>query len=138
MHDTVLEGAPARDGRGSVDDLLAFAGELLTPTLLDDEMHAAAISVAFPGLDGVLPGFGRQRPNDWGLGFEIRSDKDPHWIGTAASPATFGHFGRSGSFLWIDPDRSIACVELSDRDFGDWARRAWPPFSDAVIAAVAG
>lgn len=65
-------------------------------------MHDEAITVQFPGVDGVLPGFGVQRPNDWGLGFEIRDDKSPHWTGSSNSKRTFGHFGQSGTFCgWI-------------------------------------
>ena len=30
----------------------------------------------------------------------------------------------------------IGCVALSDREFGEWAVRAWPPFSDGVRAAA--
>ena len=75
----------------------------------------------FPGLVGVLPGFGRQEPNDWGLGFELRDGKSPHWTGTRNSPGTFGHFGRSGTFLWVDPDARVALGCLTDLDFGDWA-----------------
>ncbi len=136
MSATTLDGSPARDGRGTVRDLLGFAGELLEPRLLDPELHAEATHVAFPGLDGVLPGHGRQQPNDWGLGFEIRGHKAPHWLGTAVSPATFGHFGQSGSFLWVDPQRGVACAELADRAFGDWASEVWPALSDRVVAAV--
>ena len=66
--------------------------------------------LAFPGLAGVLPGFGRFEPNDWGLGFELRDDKRPHWTGTGNSPRTFGHFGAAGTFLWVDPDAGLACV----------------------------
>jgi hypothetical protein len=29
-------------------------------------------------------------------------------------------------------------VGLTDRDFGTWAAEAWPPFTDAVLAEVAG
>src|SRR2546430_7562538 len=94
-----------------------------------------ATSVAFPGLSGVLPGFGRQEHNDWGLGFEIRDAKSPHWTGSRNSPRTFGHFGQSGSFLWVDPDAGLACVSLADENFGDWARQAWPKLSDDLIAA---
>ena len=68
-------------------DLAAFAGELLRPALVSQQMHAEATDVQFPGLDGVLPGFGVQRPNDWGLGFEIRDAKSPHWTGSANSGA---------------------------------------------------
>jgi CubicO group peptidase (beta-lactamase class C family) len=136
MTATTLDGSPAKDGVGTVDDLLAFVVELLAPQLLDEELHAAATSVAFPDLDGVLPGFGRQTPNDWGLGFEIRGHKDPHWTAAALSPTTYGHFGQSGSFLWVDPERAVGCVSLADRNFGDWARRRWPALGDAVIAAL--
>jgi hypothetical protein len=27
----------------------------------------------------------------------------------------------------------LACGVLTDRRFGDWAKEAWPPFSDAVL-----
>jgi CubicO group peptidase (beta-lactamase class C family) len=90
--------------------------------------------VAYPGLAGVLPGYGRQQPNDWGLGWEIRGSKDPHWTGATSSPETFGHFGRSGTFLWVDPEAGLACLALTDRDFGDWAIQAWPAFIDQVLA----
>jgi CubicO group peptidase (beta-lactamase class C family) len=96
-----------------------------------------ARSVQFPGLDGILPGFGRQEPNDWGLGFELRDAKAPHWTGARNSPGTYGHFGRSGTFLWVDPDADLALACLTDRAFGDWAVEAWPRLSDAVLAEAA-
>ena len=70
MTGTVLDGSPADGARGPLDDLLKFAGELLEPTLISRESLDLATSVAFPGLTGVLPGFGRHAPLDWGLGFE--------------------------------------------------------------------
>jgi CubicO group peptidase (beta-lactamase class C family) len=129
-----LDGSPAYGYRGPLDDLLAVGRELLQPTLVAAETLAEATAVQFPGLDGVLPGFGRMEPNDWGLTFELRDGKSPHWTGSRNSEATFGHFGRSGTFLWIDPDAGVACGVLTDRQFGDWAKEAWPPFSDAVLA----
>jgi CubicO group peptidase (beta-lactamase class C family) len=132
---TSLDGSPARDGRSSVADLARVTHELLSSTgLLDEPMRAELSTVQYPGLRGVLPGFGSQDPNDWGLGFEIRGAKSPHWTGGANSPATFGHFGQSGTFLWIDPAARLAVVALTDRDFDDWARTAWPALSDAVLA----
>jgi CubicO group peptidase (beta-lactamase class C family) len=132
MDHTSLEGSPAADARGTVDDLLAFVGEVLRPRLLEPALVEEARSVAFPGLNGVLPGFGRQSPNDWGLGFEVRGGKAPHWTGERLSEDTAGHFGQSGSFLWFEPETEVGCVLLGDRDFGAWAKRAWPPFTDAV------
>ena len=96
---------------------------------------AEAAAVAFPGLRGVLPGFGLPDPCDWGLGFELRDRKSPHWTGARNSPATFGHFGRSGTFLWVDPVAGLALACLTDRPFGAWAGEAWPALSDAVLAA---
>ncbi|MDQ3461857.1 MAG: beta-lactamase family protein, partial [Actinomycetota bacterium] len=85
-------------------DLGRFGAELLAPTLIHPDTLAEATSVQFPGLNGVLPGIGPQSPNDWGLGFELRDHKDPHWTGRGNSPSTFGHFGASGTFCWVDPD----------------------------------
>jgi CubicO group peptidase (beta-lactamase class C family) len=85
----------------------------------------------------MLPGVGRFDPLDWGLGFEIHDGKAPHWMGTANSPATFGHFGGSGTFVWVDPVADLALVALTDREYGPWALAAWPAFSDAVLAAAA-
>lgn len=129
-----LEGSPAYAYRGPLDDLLALGRELLAPTLVAAETLAEATSVQFPGLAGVLPGWGRMEPNDWGLAFELRDGKSPHWTGLRVSPRTFGHFGASGTFLWVDPDAGRACGVLTDRRFDAWAREAWPPFSDAVVA----
>ncbi|WP_441246238.1 serine hydrolase domain-containing protein [Kitasatospora sp. McL0602] len=124
-------------GLSTVADLARFAAELQAPRLLDPAtVQAATREVAYPGLSGVLPGYGHRRPNDWGLGFEIRGDKSPHWTGTTSSPATFGHFGQSGTFLWVDPTAGAACIALTDRDFGPWSAEAWPAFTDAVLAEL--
>ena len=134
MTATHLDGSPAKGLVGPLDDLVRLARELLAPTLVSPVTLRNATTVVFPGLGGVLPGFGRQHPLDWGLGFELRDAKSPHWTGRRNSPATFGHFGRSGSFLWVDPAAGVACAVLSGRDFGPWAREAWPLLSDEVLA----
>jgi CubicO group peptidase (beta-lactamase class C family) len=134
MSASVLAGSAGHAGRSTVTDLTRFAAELLNPRLISAQTHAEATSVQFPGLNGVLPGYGSQRPNDWGLGFEIRDGKSPHWTGGSNSPGTYGHFGQSGTFLWVDPKLGVANIALTDENFGDWAREAWPVFSDAVIA----
>ncbi|HEV7650798.1 MAG TPA: serine hydrolase domain-containing protein [Actinophytocola sp.] len=137
MTSTRLAGTAGAGAVSTCDDLALFAAELLAPTLLSSSTLAEAVTVAFPGLAGVLPGFGYQKENDWGLGFELRDHKDPHWTGKNSSPRTFGHFGQSGTFLWVDPDAGVACAALSDRAFGPWAVETWPAFTDAVLAEVA-
>jgi CubicO group peptidase (beta-lactamase class C family) len=131
-----LDGSPAYGYRGPLDDLLVLGRELLRPTLVAAETLAEAAAVQFPGLNGVLPGIGRMEPNDWGLTFELRDAKSPHWTGARNSERTFGHFGASGTFLWVDPSVGLACGVLTDRRFGDWALEAWPPFSDSVLAEL--
>ncbi len=136
MTDTELRGGARAAGFGAeatVADLAAFAGDLLRPATVSQQMHAEATDVQFPGLNGVLPGFGTQRPNDWGLGFEIRNGKSPHWTGSANSAGTYGHFGQSGTFLWVDPDADLALVVLTDCKFGDWTYSRWPAVSDEVL-----
>jgi CubicO group peptidase (beta-lactamase class C family) len=136
-----LRGSPASGLYGTLLDLLDLAKELLAPTLVSPETLAEATVVNFPGLVGVLPDFGRMDPNDWGLGFEVRDGKSPHWTGTRNSPRTFGHFGGSGTFLWVDPDARLALGFLGDLPFDDWideAKELWPALSDAVLAEAGG
>lgn len=133
MAATSLEGSAAAGGVSTLGDLVAFAGELQGPTLLDVHTHDQATHVVFPNLPGILPGYGRQKNNTWGLGFEIRSEKSPHWTGLRNSPATYGHFGQAGTFLWVDPALGAACVTLTDKPFGAWAVEEWTPFSDSVV-----
>jgi len=136
MSRTTLLDRPSQGLHGPLVDLAAFARELLRPTLLRPSTWDLARHVVLPGLPGVLPGVARYDVLDWGLAFEIRDGKQPHWTGTRNDPATFGHFGGSGTFIWVDPVLDRALVVLTDREYGPWALEAWPPFSDAVIDAI--
>ena len=108
MAGTSLAGSPASGATSTVVDLARFANELLAPTLIAAATLAEATAPAFPGLAGVVPGIGRFDPCDWGLGFELKGAKVPHWTPPRASPGTFGHFGASGTFLWVDPIADLA------------------------------
>lgn len=137
MHATELRGSPAAGAYGSAGDVCRFVRELMQPTLVSPTTAVAARTPQFPELVGVVPGVGRFDPCPWGLGPEIRGEKWPHWTGATNSPTTFGHFGGSGTFVWVDPERRLGLVALTDRPFDDWAPealRAWPRLSDAVIA----
>lgn len=135
MGDTSLDGSPAYAATSTAADLARWAGELLAPSLLAPVTVERARTVAFPGLDGLVPGYGKQSPNDWGLGFEIKGTKSPHWTAPEGSPDTFGHFGRSGTFVWVDPVAQRALVVLTDREFEEWAKPLWPALSTAVLDA---
>ena len=133
MDATRLIGRPSEGLEGPIGDLGRLAGELLHPTLVTPETSRLARTVAFPGLVGIVPGVGRFDPCDWGLGPELHDGKIPHWMSDRNSPATFGHFGGAGTFLWVDPVAELALGVLTDRDFGPWALEAWPALSDVVL-----
>lgn len=131
---TTIAGSPAHGYSSSVEDLAALLAALRQGRLLAPSSIEALTTPAFPDLAGVLPGYGAQDPNPWGLGVEVRGDKEPHWTAPANSPATWGHFGRAGTFLWWDPAVDVGLVVLTDRQFGPWAADAWPPLAGAVLA----
>ncbi|HYZ97604.1 MAG TPA: serine hydrolase domain-containing protein [Acidimicrobiales bacterium] len=133
LDQTELRGSPADGAWSTVEDLARVALELLRPTLVTRSTLAEATSEQFPGLAGVVPGLGSYDPNPWGLGFELKGAKSPHWTAPEGSPRTFGHFGGSGTFLWVDPDARLACVVLTDREFGDWAPPLWSSLSADVL-----
>ncbi len=134
-----VEANPAGGALTTMADLVRLARCLLArgAPVVSAEAFAEATTAQFPGLAGLVPGVGRFDPCDWGLGFELRDGKRPHWMGERRSPAAFGHFGASGCFLWVDPDADLAAVGVSDRNFedGQWAMSTWPAWSDALPSA---
>lgn len=142
MSSTELRGSPAHQMWSTVDDLSRFVRETTAPTLISSDSAATAIRPHFPTLGGIVPGVGRFDTCPWGLGFEIKGDKAPHWTGSRNTPATYGHFGGSGTMMWVDPGHDrLGMVALTDRGFDEWAAdalRLWPEISDAVIEEFAG
>lgn len=136
MHSVTLDGSAAHGAAGTITDLLALGLELLVPTLISPELGEQARTVQFPGLDGVLPGYGRQQNNDWGLGMELRDHKTPHWTAEDTSSGTFGHFGQSGSFIWVDPEADLTAVFLGERSFNQKIHvPLWPRLNHEILAA---
>jgi len=137
MHASELRGSPAHGVWSTLDDMVAFVGEMITPRLLARESWLDVTRIQYPDLAGILPGVGSFDPCPWGLGVEIKGDKSPHWTGRANSAGTFGHFGGAGTVMWADPNAGVGVVALTDRPFDDWAAdalRLWPEFSDAALA----
>jgi CubicO group peptidase (beta-lactamase class C family) len=130
-------GDPGSGMHASLEDVLAIGRELLAPRLVAGETRNEMTSVQFPGLSGVLPDHGRFDPLDWGLGVQLNT-RPPTWMGTRTSSRTYGHFGGSGTFLWVDPDAQVVCAALTTREFDEWAKVAWPRFADAVIDEIQG
>lgn len=130
-------GHPGSGMHATLGDVLAVAAQLLEPTIVARETLDELTTVQFPGLSGVLPDYGRFEPLDWGLGVQLATPR-PTWMGSRVSTRAFGHFGGSGTFVWVDPERGVACAALTNRAFGEWAKEAWPALSDAVVAELGG
>ena len=128
-------GDPGSGMHASLDDVLAIGRELLGATLVAQETLDEMTSVQFTGLAGVLPDYGRFDPLDWGLGVQLNTPT-PTWMGSRVSTRAFGHFGGTGTFLWIDPVAKVVCAALTDREFDEWAKEAWPRLSDGVLSEI--
>ena len=132
-----LRGSPAHGVWCRLTDAAAFVEEMRRPRLIADETWREVVRPQYPELGGIVPGVGRFDPCPWGLGVELHGDKSQHWMGSAASAATFGHFGGAGTMMWVDPVADVGLVALTDRAFDDWSAEAlirWPELADAVIA----
>ncbi|MGM7698318.1 serine hydrolase domain-containing protein [Microbacterium sp. A84] len=134
MRDIDVTGRPSAGYRASIADLLIFGREVLRPTLIPTALRDLALMVSRPGLRGVVPGYGSFDDNQWGLGFELKGTKSPHWLSDSFAPETAGHFGGQGSFLFIDRSRNLAAAFLSGVAFGEEHKRIWPPLTDEIVA----
>ena len=131
-------GSASVGAHGPLTDLALFAAELLQPTLLEPRWHTELTRAQFPELVGIMPGFGKQSPNPFGLGIEVRGTKSPHWTGTRNSEGTVGHFGMRGTAFWVDPAAGLALVVGTSHDFCDAHREVMPRLADAVLEAHGG
>ncbi|MEJ5928918.1 serine hydrolase domain-containing protein [Corynebacterium sp. H128] len=132
MTNTVLPAWAGHGAKSTVRDLQVFIAELLEPKLIHATTLNDALSPHFPELSGIVPGYGRQVPCPWGLGFELKGSKSPHWTGPTMPADIAGHFGQSGTFLWIHPKTNQGCVVLTNRVFGEWAKPLWSDFNEKL------
>ncbi|WP_259015310.1 glycoside hydrolase family 3 N-terminal domain-containing protein [Emticicia fluvialis] len=50
-----------------------------------------------------------------GLGWDKPGDSDSPIVGSSASPNSYGHSGFTGTVVWVDPDRELIFIFLSNR-----------------------
>lgn len=67
----------------------------------------------------------------WGIGWML----DPGAFGKQCSPATFGHWGSTGTVAWTDPAKSLICVLLTTRPADQSRAGLLGPVSDIVSGA---
>jgi CubicO group peptidase (beta-lactamase class C family) len=132
MERTDVTGRPSAGALAPIEDLLAFGREVLRPTLIPVALRDLALTVSHPGLRGIVPGYGSYADNQWGLGFELKGVKSPHWLADTFPPETAGHFGALGSFLFIDRSRDIAAAFLSGVPFAEEHKRIWPALTEEI------
>ena len=134
LSSATLEGRISADVVASTQDMVSLARELLSPALLSVAMNERMRTPFLPELAGITPPFGRQVPNWWGLGPELKGTKE-HWMGHWPAES-FGHFGRSGSMLLADPTTGLFICATSTEGFGPWAVELWPAWVDEVRTSV--
>jgi beta-lactamase class C len=74
----------------------------------------------------------------WGLGPDLRGNKQPHWAPRSASPDSFGHAGASGCLAWCEPRYDLTYAFLGTRtaDSG-WLVRSGVVLGDAILGLFA-
>jgi serine-type D-Ala-D-Ala carboxypeptidase len=83
---------------------------------------------------GAVDAFVRRGPGNRALGWEMRdTTTSDNSAGTRMSAAAYGHTGYTGTSLWIDPERDLFVILLTNRVFAPRASR-----SIARLRAVRG
>lgn len=109
-------GAPWGGLLTTPDDLTCLAG-ILTPTGQRSVPLLAPASIAamtrnqlacFPDLPEA-----ERRCRPWGLGWRLNWPGHSANFGDLLGPGTFGHWGATGTLLWIDPEREAIATILT-------------------------
>jgi CubicO group peptidase (beta-lactamase class C family) len=129
---SVLGGSAGHAGLFSnVPDLLAFCRAILSPQKEPSIFHPQTVSVF--STRRVFP-----TGSSWALGWDTPSE--PSSSGKFFGPRSIGHLGFTGTSLWIDPDRELAVVLLTNRTWPDRSNQAIkqvrPAFHDAIANAL--
>lgn len=132
---SVLNGVAGHAGVfSSVADLLSFAQCVLAGgrTRSGHQLFTPATLNLFAARETTS--IGKPRALGWDL------PTPPSSSGRFFGPRSLGHLGYAGTSLWIDPDRELAVVLLTNRTWPDRSsdaiRQVRPVFHDAVVEAL--
>ncbi|MFL6201341.1 MAG: serine hydrolase domain-containing protein [Thermoanaerobaculia bacterium] len=111
---------------GTAGDLARFAQMLLNGGIVSRE------TIALFTRKAGIPG------SDRALGWDTKSAEGSS-AGTLFSPNSFGHTGFTGTSIWIDPERGLYVILLTNRVHptreNNLIREARPAVADAVVRA---
>jgi CubicO group peptidase (beta-lactamase class C family) len=114
-------------------DLTRFARMMLVGGMLDGRRLVSRRTVERFTRRAGIPG------SDRALGWDTKSAQGSS-AGTLLSPRTFGHLGFTGTSLWIDPERNLFILLLTNRVYptreNELIREARPKVADAVVRAL--
>jgi len=77
-----------------------------------------------------------RRFKPWGFGWRLQWHNHANTFGDLFSPTTFGHWGATGTLLWIDPQRDSFAMILTTQPL-DPNGAPFQRLSNAIAAAFA-
>jgi CubicO group peptidase (beta-lactamase class C family) len=143
----VIQGEVHDENAGVMGGVAGHAGLFASAPDLARFAHAILGCLSRPGaktifLPETLRTFARPQAAKSGspraLGFDLPSA--PSQSGRHFSPGSLGHLGFTGTSLWLDPERDLAIVLLTNRTWPDRSsqeiKRVRPRVHDAVVEAL--
>ena len=132
-------GAPWGGLLTTIHDLTAFAGLMLSRGRFEDRRIFSDATIAAATLNQLLPMRDVPEPDrrcrPWGYGWRLNWPAHGAYFGDLLSPAAYGHWGATGTLLWIDPERdafaAILTTQPQDPDGAYLAR-----LSNAIAASI--
>ena len=125
------------EGYGRLLTCLLARGVTAHGSLLADETVEEMLACQFGELPGTVPGVGSWSNLAWGLGFDVRGSRTPHWTGSVLSARASSHFGASGTLAWLDPEFGLGCVVLANRgSYSGWWREPWALLTERIVTAI--
>lgn len=132
-----LDGVAGNAGLfGTAEDLGRFAREVLRSLRGEPALWSQAVMQR--ATRSLTPG----KEEDRGLGWHIHGGRPFSPAGDLFSPTSFGHTGFTGTSLWVDPERELFAVLLTNRVHPSRENQAHlrlrPLFHNAVAQATLG
>ncbi|MCA9202532.1 MAG: serine hydrolase domain-containing protein [Pirellulaceae bacterium] len=76
-----------------------------------------------------------RRCQPWGYGWRLNSRNQADSFGDLLSPRAYGHWGATGTMVWIDPARDLFCVALTTQPYSG-RRRPHAELSNIICSEI--